>query len=344
MSDGTTWEDPRDDVFTAVEEAFANRRARDLTPAVNEPGSGGELPANEAVPAPTAGGSEPAPEPVGDGVVAPPDPAVIEPDPTTEPPGPSEFSVLDRTFDEETARQLLGVYDWATSLDPSTAAAITQLTSGDYYLVPREVAQAQQAQITTQAPQPQEPPDPLAALDPDEVDPQVLAILRAQQEQIQQLMGQTQQSQMLAQTAVQRDWEMAADSAITRYRSAHDYLSDDDMRALGDVIQRNNVLDALSAQYSNLEDLYTAALDWATHAVPEIRERDVQARIDARARELRDAEAATSAAIQDKVAMNQAANTSTGSVPRSDPPPTGMSKTARLSAMAAEIAASTTGP
>lgn len=343
MSDGTNWEDPRDDVFTAVEEAFAKRRTRDLSPDVNEPGSGEEPLANEAVPAPTAGGSEPAPEPVGDGVVAPPDPTVIvaptEPA-AVEPPSPISF--LDREFDEETARQLLGVYDWATSLDPATAAAITQLTSGDYYLVPRDVAQ--QAQIQTQAPEPQEPPDPLANLDPDEVDPQILAILRAQQSQIEQLMGRTQESQMLAQSAVQRDWEVAADNAISRYRSAHDFLSEDDMRALGDVIQRNNVLDALSAQYSNLEDLYTAALDWATHAVPEIRERDVQSRIEARARELRDAEAATSAAIQDKVAMNQATNSSTGSVPRSDPPPTGMSKTARLSAMAAEIAASTTGP
>lgn len=351
MSDMSDWTNPREDIYSAVEQAFASRMSgRELSP-TDVPGSGESPdPTNEATPAPTTQDSGPGPESVGSDVVAPSDPTP----PTAEPPPPeaSPVTFMGREFStEDQAREFLDIYDWATSLDPSMARAITELSTGNYYLVPREDPYHAPAPIITQAPTPQAPPDepdPLAQIDLDDVDPQILTILQAQQQQLREMQQQIEDSRTLAQSAVQSDWSMAAERAISSYRDSHPYLTDADMRALGDVMVRNNVLDALSAQYNEPEALYSAALDWATHAVPEIRERDIENRINARAseqaRQLADLEAATSADIQAKVMANQAANTTSGSVPRTDPAPAGLNKQQRLNAMSAEIAASLSGP
>lgn len=291
---------------------------------------------------PPPGGDEDLPGEPGVEEVSPDAESTPETPPAEPTDEPVTFTLGERTFDQDEAERLLGLYEWATSMDEATAQQITNVLSGEYELVPRGGA-PRAAEVPAPTPEPQ--PDLLGGIDPDLVDPGVLQVLRAQQESMAALQARLDataaQSEQALQAQARAEFQAAA-SKVTASVSEKYGFDEDTMGALARASAQ--YVDRFAPGYNDPEALFDAVLEHTLWTTPRFRDAALNNVANARAAEVVEKQAVTSAQIAEKAARSQGAATTSGSIPRSNPTPRNMSRAERAAAMTAELAEALSGP
>lgn len=286
---------------------------------------------------PEPGGSEdPAPvsDPPGDWTpeavetIAPPPedphaaPVVEEVEDSITPPPPAGWEIGGRHFEETEGDRIRQIYEWVEEMDPQFARAIGLLASGEYTLAP---VQAQ--------PDPTPAPDPYEGLD-EEISPQLMQLLRTQQEQMAQLQEQlaisSEQSTRANDFAARELFEREAGSARASFKAR--YNLDDEF--LDDVSRASAQHVGLFRDTSNSAyEVFDQALEHTLWTTPEFR-----AKIQTQeARRLANETAEIQHGIDEKKQLQSAVAAATGSVPRSEPTNRKMTPTEHRQAMISEV-------
>lgn len=313
-----------DELTAAVDSIFAAQSRFAPDEPTNAPGDPGQ---------PTEGDPQEPTTTVGDLV----DSQVPVPDAI---PSDADLVIGGRVIPADQASQLLKVYDWVDGMDPNLAAGIAELATGQYILTPRDNPYVVQppAGAAPVLPSPEPPADPLAGIDPNSVDPDVLKLFRAQQDRLDEMQSRLAETEQISgQTQAQYEAQQrdrAAAQAIDTFKTAHNLDDETDGLLIANIVRAAAPLaDQNSSAYTNPLDLYTESLERVAWSTPQFRD----GLIGVAARSLSDTQAATSTEIQAKAARAAAATAPSGSVPRSEPNPRAMTEEERRTAMLADM-------
>lgn len=284
----------------------------------------------------------------------------VEGDPSTPPveqqqQAPEVFEIGDWQLPAAEAPAVRELYDWATNLAPEQHAAINDLLSGNYYLVPRDPSQVTQpAHVPVQGSgegsqgspqgQPQgqpggpgtQPPTPSTPIDPAAfIDPAAAQHMQALQDRLDQMAAsqQAQQQQVAQQQHQQQQAILQAGliAAKIEFQTKHG-LTDAD---LDKVIQRTTsmqVIPGLIAQHpGDPKAAFVNGFEAAFYSDPQLRHAAIQ----------REAaiEAERAAELARKKGRASSVGGNSGPVPRTAPARKPLTPDQTTDAMAAEIEA-----
>lgn len=306
---------PDDDEGAQLVKAFQDRHP-DPEPEGEQEGQEGQEGEPSSQAPPEGEGEPPEGEPEGS-QTPPPEP---EPEPTPE---PATWEYGGNTYAEDDIAQMSQLHQWFNSLDDNALQAINSVLDEQTVVVPRQTAerwaaweaqqrgdvgpqgQPQQPYPQGQQPQPnpylqqppqsttpgspgtpgvpQAPPDPLAGMDLSTLDPELVRVVRLQQDQInqtQQALAQTQQQAQQANMTVaeqqaeqqRQAYLQGIDRAVQSFATENEY----DPAATQALVQRAGqlqVLPGLMAQHrGDAEKAVREALEIAAYQDPNFRQ------------------------------------------------------------------------